>query len=231
MNLYQESVIVAEEERQERSANGMHLQSLVWIFVVCSVLGVLLETIFCYIFKGYLECRQGVIYGPFNQIYGFGAVLLTVLLHKLRERHVMMVFTVSALAGGLFEVVCSLVQERVFGTVSWDYSWMPISLLGGRTNLLYMAFFGALGVVFIKVLYPLLCRWIGKLLQKSKNALTWTVAALMALNLCISGVAVARWMERQNGVPAQTKIDLLADSYYPDEILQNIYPTMVRVSQ
>ena len=134
-------------------AQGLCFYKLVWVFALCSVIGVIVETVFCFIFKGYFESRQGMLYGPFNQIYGFGAVLLALVLHRVQSKGPLMVFGVSALLGGVFEAVCSLLQQQYLGTVPWDYKWMPFAIGSGRTNLLYMIFFGILGVSFVRYVY------------------------------------------------------------------------------
>jgi len=83
-----------------------------------------------------------MLYGPFSQIYGFGAVIMVLLLTPLSLKGKSWLFCGSAVVGGLFEVVCSLVQEAFFGSVSWQYSGQAFSLFGGRTSLIYMFFWG-----------------------------------------------------------------------------------------
>lgn len=207
----------------------LKFHSFVWIFTISSVIGVVVETVFCLIFKGYLESRQGVIYGPFNQIYGFGAILLAFILLHVRKKGIVAVFGVSALIGGAFETVCSLVQEYIFDTVSWDYSWMPspISLCGGRTNLLYMLFFGVLGVVYLYLLFPPLTKLSDRIYKGRGVAVTWLVAIFMSVNLLLSATVVARWSQRVEGVPPATVVDEMVDRYYPDNVLQVIYPSMI----
>lgn len=218
----------AAGETEKKFAEGLSFYKMVWVFALSSALGVVIEMIFCFIFKGYLECRQGMLYGPFNQVYGFAAVILSLLLYKLAKKNLFAVFVVGALAGGAFEVVCSYVQERTLGTVSWDYRWMSfISLAGGRTNLLYMVFFGVLGVVYIRFLYPAISRMVESISLRPGTILSWVIVVFMSVNLCLSAVVVSRWTERQTGAPAASRMDEFIDDNYPDEMLQVIYPSMV----
>lgn len=214
-------------EQEKPRASRIPLHGLVWIFIISSIIGVVVETVFCFVFKGYLECRQGVIYGPFNQVYGLGAVILAFVLLHVKNRGAVAVFLISALIGGLFETACSIFQEMIFGTVSWDYSWMSISLFGGRTNLLYMLFFGLLGVTYIYLCFPALAKLSDRIYKGKGIALTWLMAIFMAVNLCLSAMVVSRWIERQQGKPAIGNLDLFVDSYYSDDMLKNIFPTMV----
>ena len=56
-------------------AHGLNFYKLFWVFFLCCFLGVVIETIFCWIASGRLSQRTGLVWGPFNLIYGIGAVL------------------------------------------------------------------------------------------------------------------------------------------------------------
>ena len=45
-----------------------------WIFVIGSIFGFFLEMLYILAYSRTLEIRQGLIYGPFIQVYGMGAV-------------------------------------------------------------------------------------------------------------------------------------------------------------
>ena len=59
-----------------------------------------------------------------------------------------------------------------FGQVFWDYSDMPLNI-GGRTNVLFMFFWGLLSVVWIKILYPALSKVIERIPRLTGTILTW----------------------------------------------------------
>ena len=62
-------------------AHGLNFYKLFWVFFLCCFLGVVIETVFCWAATGHISQRTGLVWGPFNLIYGVGAVLLTVCLH------------------------------------------------------------------------------------------------------------------------------------------------------
>ena len=55
--------------------------NLFWVFVVCSVLGLLIETVqhMVVVDPGVYQDRAGMLFGPFSPIYGFGAVFMPLL--------------------------------------------------------------------------------------------------------------------------------------------------------
>ncbi len=221
------------DETQETShvfAKGLCREKLFWIFMIGCFMGVVIETTYCFIHSHVLLNRAGVLYGPFNPVYGVGAVLMTVLLYKTADKGDGVVFIGSALIGGAFEYAVSYLQERFFGTVSWDYSYMLLDI-NGRTNVLYMLFWGILGVVWIKRIYPILSSLIERIPPKLGKPLTVALAVFMFFNMSLSALAVDRQAERRRGVPATSKLDQVLDEYYPDDYLAEAFPSMMVVEK
>ena len=208
-------------------AQGLNFYKLFWIFFIGCFIGVVLETLWCLVTRHHYESRAGVIYGPFNPVYGFGAVLLTLCLHQLRKKRDMWIFFGSLLLGGAFEYICSLFQELAFGTVSWEYSHTKFNL-GGRTNLLYSFFWGVLGLLWVKDIYPFLSKTIEKIPIKFGKALTWVLCVFMVFNMGISALASARQADRRKGIPADNVVTQFLDRHYPDEFMQKIYPNAMQ---
>lgn len=211
-------------------AKGVGFYKLLWVFVVACVLGFLIETVFALVNRGVLENRTGMVYGPFNQVYGFGAVLMVILLHPLAKKKDRWLFLASALLGGVYEFACSWIQEFMFGTYSWNYTGNPTSI-GGRTSLTLMLWWGVLGVVFIKGIYPWLSGLIERIPRRPGLVLTWIIALFLATDLAISGAAVGRWVGRQEEQPPQSTLDTFLDKRFPDETMELIYPSMEKVME
>ncbi|MCG4849456.1 putative ABC transporter permease, partial [Streptococcus gordonii] len=98
--------------------------NLFWVFFVCSVLGLILEEVWHMVVvdPGVYQDRAGMLFGPFSPIYGFGAVLMTMALHRFYKKTPLIIFLVSALIGGAFEVFVGWFMQTSFGVVSWSYS-------------------------------------------------------------------------------------------------------------
>lgn len=203
---------------------------LFWIFFIGCFLGVLVETIWCMLLNHTIESRSGLIYGPFNPVYGFGALLITLCLYKIRNKRNYIIFICSMFIGIIFEYICSLFQETAFGTVSWEYSRTFLNL-GGRTNLLYGVFWGVLGLVWIKVLFPIIFKYIKKVRKRFGIVLTWMLFILMFFNITISGLAIYRQAQRHKGIPATNSLTRFIDKKYTDAYLKRIYPNMIIVEK
>lgn len=215
---------------KQHSIQELSFYKLFWIFFICCFLGVVVETIWCLLTRHTLESRTGLVLGPFNPVYGFGGVLITLCLIRLRNRRDIWIFLGGMVLGGVFEYGCSLFQEFAFGTVSWDYTGSQLSI-GGRTDLMYSFFWGLLGLFWVKDIYPRMSFWIEKIPQKVGIPLTGVLIAFMLVNMGLSALAVSRQAERREGTPPNSKIDRFLDRRFSDEVLHRIYPNMIVVEQ
>ena len=206
-------------------ARELCFYKLFWIFLIGCVVGVLAETLYCLILGGSFEVRWGVIYGPFNPVYGFGTVLITIVLHRYSKLSKVKMFFLSMFLGGAYEYLCSFFQEVTLGTISWSYENKFFSL-GGRTSLVYVLCWGILGLLWIKAIYPKVSGWIESFPIKLGKILTWILFIFMILNMVISSLAVHRYSSRYCHIPPQNKFDIFLDKAYPDKVLKSIYPNM-----
>jgi len=198
-------------------------QLCVWIFGC--VLGFAVEVVYAYFKHGRYINKQGMIYGPFNQVYGLGAVVFTICLYKFRECKRYIIFLAGAIIGGAFEFVCSFLQEIIFKSASWHYSKFPFSL-NGRTNPIHAMFWGILGVIFFGAIFPYFVNLMDKVPSYIRTPLTWFVFVFMVLNLTISACAVYRQSQRLEKQEADNAFEVFLDKHYDDQTLKKIYPNM-----
>lgn len=214
---------------KERSfASGYNYYKLFWIFFIGCFIGVVLETVWCFMNTGVLENRAGLIYGPFNPVYGFGALIMTITIGRFTKLRDLWIFLSCMFIGGAFEYCCSLFQELSFGTVSWEYSGTQMNF-GGRTNLMFAFFWGILGLLWTKDFLPRMSRLIERIPNKIGPKLTWVLTVFMVLNMLISAAAVYRQSERREHIPATNAVQQFLDDTYPDEFLRKAYPSMMVV--
>ena len=219
------SVIDLAEERADSFASGVNFYKVALICIAGSFAGVVVELLWCLFRNGYLESRSGLVYGPFNPVYGVGAVVMTLALYRYRNRSSSISFFGGAVVGSVIEYLLSWGQEMLFGSTSWDYSHMPFNL-NGRICLLYSLFWGILGVLWIKSIYPRTARIILKIPNRSGKVLTWALTVFMVFDCAVSLAAVDRWSERVHGEPAVSAADTFFDERFPDSRMERIYANM-----
>lgn len=215
------------ENRNESFAKGLNVYKLIWIFVIGSFLGFVVETIWYFTRNGFYVCRKGVIYSPISPIYGIGAILVTILLYRIRNKNAAYIVACSGIIGSVFEYLCSVLQEIVFGTRAWNYSNTPFNI-NGRVNLRMAIVWGFFGLIFIRCTYPYLSDKIEKIPNKIGRILSIAMMSFLIFDMSISIVAVHRQKERRLGNVASNVIEKTLDKWYPDEYLNSIF-TKVKV--
>lgn len=220
------ATIDQQEQECDHFAKGLNGYKLLLVCFIGSFFGVIIEMLWCLVSRGYIESRAGLVYGPFNLLYGFGAVVLTVTLYKFRNRGAWISFLGGIIVGSVVEYFCSWGQELVFGTRSWDYSKMPFNI-NGRICLLYSIFWGILGVLWIKNLYPRMAKLILKIPNRVGKICTWVLLAFFVVNTVMSGIALTRWSQRNAGIPAANTFWQTIDERFPDERMEKVYANMV----
>ncbi|MCM1241194.1 MAG: putative ABC transporter permease [Lachnospiraceae bacterium] len=213
------------EQSAGHFAKGLNYYKLFILCFVASFLGVVIEMLFMLVTRGILMSRAGLVYGPFNLLYGAGAVVLTLALYRFRNRGSWLSFLGGMVIGSALEYLCSWVQEIILGSRSWDYSHVPFNI-NGRICLLHTVFWGILGMLWIKNIYPRLTRWILKLPKKAGKAAVWVLTILFMLNIAVSGISVFRWSQRVEGVLANGPFWEAVDQCFPDERMERIFPSM-----
>lgn len=206
-------------------AEGLCMDKIIWVFFISALGGDLIETVYVKLTADIWMSRSSVLYGTFSIVWGAGAVLLTVLLHRFSDKEDRYIFIGGFFLGGTYEYLCSVFTEVFFGTVFWDYSDMPFNI-GGRTNLLFCIFWGILALVWVKIFYPPISRRIEKIPPVTGKILTWVCVVLMLCDILISAMAMIRYVERTEGKPAENRVEQFVDSQYPDEMIEWVWPNL-----
>ena len=211
--------------------------NLFWVFVVCSVLGLIIEVVYHMVVvdPGVYQDRAGLLYGPFSPIYGVGAVLMTVALNRFWRANPVVIFLVSAVIGGLFEAAVSWFMQVGFGAVAWDYSGSTIfglfpdpvaELFGGRTSTLFMCMWGVLGFVWIKLCLPWLLKLINLIPWQARYSLTTLCAVLMLVNAVMTLQSLECWYQRESGLAPSSPVEEFYAEHYDDAYMANRFQSM-----
>ena len=210
--------------------------NLFWVFFVCSVLGLILEEVWHMVVvdPGVYQDRAGMLFGPFSPIYGFGAVLMTMALNRFYKKNPLIIFLVSALIGGAFEVFVGWFMQTSFGVVSWSYSHIrlfgmpdPIAVLtGGRTCTPFACMWGLGGLIWIKVLLPRLLKLINMIPWKRRYSATVILTAVMLIDGVMTLQSLDYWYQRVNGTVRNIPVAQFYDKHFDNEYMENRFQSM-----
>ena len=216
---------VLTHARDSGSIERLSLRHYVWIFVLCSIGGLIVETIVSYPIDGIWKDRAGLVWGPFSPIYGFGAVLLTLFLNRLRSAHPLMIFCASALLGAGFELIAGVFWKYAFGIVAWSYIDQPFNI-GGYTCLSMALCWGALGLVWVKALLPPVVRAVDAVPDKIAKVLTAAMVAFLVANVAVTLLAFNYWFDRQTGHAVGGPVETYFAQHYSDAFMADRFQTM-----
>jgi len=144
---------VNRKNKVEKKKILNELIKVFWVFIIGSIIGYIVEMIVGILQNGHFVSRQGLLIGPFIQVYGIGLVSYYLVISRTKNMSNVKIFIISMILGGVVEYLFSYFQEKLFGTISWDYSNLLFNL-NGRTSLLHCLYWGTGGVLFVKFILP-----------------------------------------------------------------------------
>lgn len=216
------------EQKKKFTIMGLSVWRILAYFIIYSVVGYIIETIFGIITKGTWESRQSFLYGPFCAIYGLGAAIMIMFLHKYSKNYTRL-FIGGFIVGSIVEYLVSWIGEMSLGVKWWDYSDMPLNI-NGRICVYFSIFWGFLALYLIASFNPRIDRlinWIkSKLSVKALKVLTTTVTILLLIDCIATGIALSVFLVRMVhnydlNVPNKEIIMQKYDDIYNDKKLSN----------
>ena len=123
--------------------------NLVLLFFTFSILGYIWEVLYTFLNEGIIVNR-GTMFGPWVPIYGWGGIIIIILLINLRERPFYL-FVGSFVVSGILEYATAWYLETVNHMKWWDYSGYFLNIQGRicLEGLLVFALAGCIAVYFI----------------------------------------------------------------------------------
>lgn len=201
-------------EKKKLTILSFSIWRLLAYFIIYSVVGYVIETLFGIVTKGVWESRQSFLYGPFCGVYGLGAVVMIVFLQYFKKNNNTL-FWGGFLIGSIIEYTISLIGEIVFHAIWWDYSDKPLNI-NGRICVYYSIFWGFLAIYLITYLNPKVDKLIDymktKFTIKKLQILILAVTILMAIDFIITGWATNFFIIRmvaQNDINLSQKEEII----------------------
>lgn len=199
---------------------------LIYIFLIASVLGLIMEEVWMYVNFGIKESRVGLVWGPFSPLYGVGAMLLTVVLWRLRDRPGWQIYLLSALLGTALEQLTGMGMEYIAHATSWDYSALPDHITQW-TAWRFVIIWGFLGLLWVRVILPEMLYRIGR--GKGNRARIIIASALLVFIIFDAVVTVTcftRNTERAEGIPPANGFEQWIDTHYDSEFISERFENL-----
>ena len=164
----------------------MNYTTLFIYFMIYSILGWVIETIYCF-FKEKRYVPRGFLNGPLTPIYGFGALTLIILLQDIKN--VILIFFIGMVISSLLEYVSSYLLEIIFNMHWWDYSKDKYNL-NGRIKLENSILFGLLSVILVYLINPQVISLVSKLSVINVKSLSITLFFVLTLDTVITVTSI-----------------------------------------
>lgn len=221
-----EKVEQATTQKKKFKLFGYTIWRILAYFIIYSVLGYIIETIFGIITKGTWESRQSFLYGPFCGIYGLGAVIMILSLQYFNQNNNRL-FWGGFLVGSIIEYVVSWIGEILLNVKWWDYSNMPLNL-NGRICVFFSIFWGLLAIYLMSYINPKVDRlinWIKTKISINKlKVITLGVTIFLFIDCVVTGYALKFFIVRkvyENNLQVVNKeqLDIAYNEIYSNEKL------------
>ena len=177
----------------EENNSKIDIWRILAYFIIYSVAGFVIETLYGAAKKGVIESRQSFLYGPFCAIYGIGACVMIIGLQKFKKSHNYL-FIGGAVLGSIVEYIVSYIGEMMFHVKWWDYSNLPFNV-NGRICIAFAVFWGILAMYLMSSLNPKVDKLIDLIKQKFKSEAVLHFAIIIAIwimliDCIVTGVAL-----------------------------------------
>ena len=180
---------MVNSDKLEYKILGIRIWKIFTYFIIYSVLGYIIETLFALVTMGVVESRQSFLYGPFLGIYGVGAVFI-ILFTKYFDKNNFTLFIGGYIIGTLTEYILSFLIEVILETKWWDYSGKILNV-NGRVCLLYSIFWGILTVFLVRKVNPKidkLCNWLQEKISRKVLKMAVSIIIIFLLVDCFATI-------------------------------------------
>lgn len=209
------------------------IKQIFWYFVLFSILGLIIETVYGYATMGVAESRKGLIWGPFCPVYGVGATLLILILNNVEQKKYWKLFVYGILIGAVVEYLLSYGLEAFYGIRFWDYSYTGKDI-NGRICTLYSVFWGVLAILLMKFVKPCIDKIISKIPNKIQNPIEIILFIFLVIDILVTVWAIntyeTRVISNYYGEEIKTSSALwvkkVEEEYFTNERIQKIFPNL-----
>ncbi len=171
------------------------IHHIFWYFLIFSIVGLIIETIYCFVTTGVLESRKGLIWGPFCPVYGVCGAALIFILDKINCKSIIKLFVFGFIFGSIAEYILSYGLEAVYGIRFWNYEYLKYNL-NGRISLMFSAYWGILAILLIKFIKPLLDKIVNKIKPHTRNIVELGIFIFLCIDCVVTIWGIQTYQNR-----------------------------------
>lgn len=202
------------------------IRQILWYFIIFSIIGLIIETTYCYITTGVIESRKGLIVGPFCPIYGLGAATIIVIFSN-KNKNIKDLFIQGWLYGSILEYAISYILEAIYGIRFWNYDYLKYNL-NGRISLIYSIFWGILTAILIKYVSPKIDKMIDKITKKKIVTIILIIFFILDAILTVWAIQTYknRVLNNNQDIEINNIKQYIEEKYFSNETMRKIFPNL-----
>lgn len=202
--------------------------SIIWYVFIFTIVGLLLEFAYAFIYTNVFKTPKGLILGPFCIIYGIEAAIFITILDKFKG-HKLKLFICGSVLGLLSEYIISFIIDALNGGRIWNLIYQ--FNLNGRTCLIHAIIMGILAILLINIAKNIVDCISKKIKGIARNIIDTIIIILIVINILLAIWGLSAYKQRASDIYYEVKIfeeknfiDKAADKIFSDELLINLYP-------
>lgn len=200
---------------------------LFFLFISYSVMGWVVECIYCSINQHRFCIDRGFLIGPYCPIYGSCCLVMIIVLDKYLSDPLTL-FVLVMVVAGLIEYFTSLIMEKLFKVRWWDYSDLPFNI-EGRVCLGIILAFGVLGLLFMYVVNPMYSDLVSLIDHKLLILTSFVLFVVFLVDFIISFTVIARlrfsfnkfYGDQTTMIDKEVRIFLTKNTYFISRLLKS----------
>lgn len=159
------------------------IKQLFILFMMYSFIGWIIEMVH-QMLRDKKTINRGFLVGPYCPIYGFGAILMIVLLNRYLDEPITL-FVMSIVIFSILEYFTSFIMEKLFKARWWDYTKYKFNI-NGRICLETMVPFGLGGLIAMYIVNPFFTQCLYKTPEVVLTIIYIILAIILIIDLALS---------------------------------------------
>ena len=205
------------------------LETYFLLFLFYSTCGWLVETVGEF-FKSRKIVNRGFLIGPYCPIYGYGVILITLLLSKYKD-DIFLTFILAMVISGILEYLTSYLMEKIFHARWWDYTRLRFNI-NGRICLETLILFGLAGPITLCLINPVIVSGINFIPEIPLHILAgfvfimFVIDNIVSLNVIMSFKNATRELKDNTEEITQKVREIISKRSFLGRRLVNAFPTL-----